>query len=322
MHKPDRISTTDERPSHRLVGALRFRHLRLLQTLKESGSLRSAAASMNLTQPALSRMLSEIEAIFGASLFERTSRGLLATPKGEAAIRGAGQMLEELARVQQEVALGVEAATVVKLGAPHFVAHGYLPPVIASLCTQTPKVHVQLIEGAVPHLFDALAAGEVDALISTYSARSSDDTTVPLVYEQLFASEYVVIGPSAGPLARIRSRADLASLVALPWILPSRTSMLRKEVDLAFQHAGLTPPMAAVESNHPVTNVELVARGLGLGLVPAHVVKAYAPLRRVRRLSVTPHIATGPVALIYRANDAGPRVNMLRSALARQTFGP
>lgn len=313
-------TTNPATPSTRLVSALRFRHLQLLQALKESGSLRAAAASMNLTQPALSRMLSEIEAIFGTTLFERTSRGLIATAKGETAIRGAGQMLEELARVQQEVALGFEAATVVKLGAPHFVAHGYLPPVIASLRASTPRAHVQLIEGAVSRLFDALSAGEVDALVSTYSARSSDETTVPLVYEQLFASEYVVIGPAAGPLARIRSRVDLASLATQPWILPSRTSMLRKEVDLAFQHAGLTPPVATVESNHPVTNVELVARGLGLGLVPAHVVKAYAPLRRVRRLRVTPHIATGPVALIYRAGDTGQRVSMLRAALARQPF--
>lgn len=270
---------------------------------------------MSLTQPALSRMLSEIESIFNAPLFERTSRGLIATAKGEAAIRGAGQLLEELARVQQEVALGFEAVTVIKLGAPHFVAHGYLPPVIKSLCDSTPRVHVQLLEGAVPRLFDALSNGEVDALISTYSARSSDETTVPLVYEQLFDSEYTVIGPTTGPLARIRSRIELVDLVSHPWILPSRTSMLRKEVDLAFQHAGLTPPAATVESNHPVTNVELVARGLGLGLVPTHVVKAYASQRSVRRLHVMPSIATGPVALIYRAGDAGQRVNVLRTAL-------
>lgn len=306
---------------NRLIAGLRFRHLRLLQVLMAGGSLRSAATEMNLTQPALSRMLSDIEASFGAQLFERSSRGLTPTAKGLAAIRGAGQLLEELSRVQQEVTLGFEAATVIKIGAPHFVAHGYLPAAIAALHGSQPRVHVQLREGAVPELFDALAAGEVDALVSTYAARPRDGGTVPLVYEQLFNSQYVVVGPTSGPLARIRVRVDLASLVEVPWVLPDRSSMLRTEIDLTFQHAGLTPPVAAAESNHPVTNLELVAIGLGLGFVPLHAMQAYASTGRVRCLQVAPSIATGPVALVYRAGDACRRVSLLRAVLKRQGLG-
>jgi LysR family transcriptional regulator, regulator of abg operon len=315
MPKTNRQKPSKDNAVTHLIAGLRFKHLRLLQALVEGGSLRSAATTMNLTQPALSRMLSDIETSFGAQLFERSSRGLTPTPKGLAAIRGAGQLLEDLSRVQQEVALGFEAATVLRIGAPHFVAHGYLPAVVAALRKSQPRVHLQLREGAVLELFDALAAGEVDALVSTYAARSSDETTVPLVYEQLFDSQYVVIGPTSGPLAGIRTRVALASLAAEPWILPTRSSMLRTAVDLAFQHAGLTPPIAAVESNHPVTNLEFVAMGLGLSLVPLHAMKAYASTRRVRRLYVEPSILTGPVALVYRAGDESSRVGFLRAAL-------
>ena len=64
-----------------------------------------------------------------------------------------------------------------------------------------------------------------------------------------------------------------------------------------------------------MTNIELVAQGLGLGVVPSTAVEAALVQRRVSRLSVTPAMATNPVALMWRAGPRDLRVEMLRACL-------
>lgn len=68
-----------------LIRRLRLRHLQLLVALADVGTMRGAATRLNLSQPALSKMLGEIEAGFGARLFERSPQGLTANALGTAA---------------------------------------------------------------------------------------------------------------------------------------------------------------------------------------------------------------------------------------------
>ena len=150
----------------RLATRLRFRHLQLLLALQRGGSLRAAAQTMNLTQPALSKALGEIESAFGVPLFDRTARGLTPTARGRVALHGAALLLAELGHLQQEVT-GAEPAVLLRVGAPPFVAQGYLPPVFARLTAAPVSMRVVLLEERVPLLLRALAAGEVDALVSS-----------------------------------------------------------------------------------------------------------------------------------------------------------
>src|SRR3954468_1728330 len=79
--------------------------------------MRAAATRLHLSQPALSKMLGEIEKGFGTRLFERSPQGLAANGLGEAAIYRARIMLGELSRAQQEVdALRGGATGVLRLG--------------------------------------------------------------------------------------------------------------------------------------------------------------------------------------------------------------
>src|SRR4051812_30062237 len=103
--------------SDHLVRRLRLRHLELLVALADAGTMRAAATRLHLSQPALSKMLGEIEKGFGTRLFERSPQGLAANGLGEAAIYRARIMLGELSRAQQEVdALRGGATGVLRLG--------------------------------------------------------------------------------------------------------------------------------------------------------------------------------------------------------------
>src|SRR5437763_538652 len=86
------------------VRRLKLRHLELLVRLAEQQSLARAAAAMNVTQPAATKMLREAERVLGTALFERLPRGMRATPGGEIMTRHARTVLAALERGAEEIA--------------------------------------------------------------------------------------------------------------------------------------------------------------------------------------------------------------------------
>lgn len=315
-------AATQDEMHHRLASRLRFRHLQLLLAVQRGGSLRAAAQAMNLTQPALSKALGEIEAGFGFRLFDRSARGLVPTDRGKAALRGATLLLEELAHVQQEVASSEVAMMTLRVGAPPFVAHGYLPPVLAWLVRRDPPVRVSLLEERVPPLLAALAEGRVDALVSSYPAQLPQDLDVQLRFHKLFDTEYTLVAPPAHPLARRRRRLEWAELARLAWIMPARSSMVRRVIEEGFVRAGVAPPAPLVESTNPVTNLQLVAAGIGWSVVPGPAARRATDQGLVVPVRVDPPLTPGPVALIWRVGAESERLDLLRAALRHADRAP
>jgi len=304
-------------PPASLVTRLRFRHLRMLVELERCGSIGKAAAALHLTQPALSKMLQEVEQAFGFALYHRDARGLRPTAQGEAALLGARVLLQELGHVHESVvASGQQPAAVLHLGVPSAVAAGALPDVLRRLHEDGPPVLVKLREEPVPALFDALVAGELDALLTSFTAAAlADDRPVRLVYELCVDHAYAVIAPSAHPLAG-RRRVGWQDLLEERWILPERNLLSRQGLDAYFVQAGIALPQPAITSNHPATNVQLVAAGLGISSVPESVIGAEERTGRIVRLPVPMHARRVPTALIYRAGTARhPVLQRLRQAV-------
>ncbi|MGQ0546572.1 MAG: LysR family transcriptional regulator [Betaproteobacteria bacterium] len=301
-----------------LLARLRFRHLRMVSELKRSGSMRAAAGALHLTQPALSKALKELEAAFGFALFERSARGLRATRQGAVVLRGAAVLLAELDHLQQEARAAMKSGvTVLRLGAPPLVALGIVPAVLARLLARDPPVFTELHEHRVPHLFEALLKGELDALLTTYNAAMMSVEAAPrLRYEKFHEEELVLIAPPGHRLATIR-RATWPELAQAPWILPEPSSFVRQMITASFGRAGIVPPEPVVQSASTVTNVRLVAQGLGIAAVPAETMREAEHMGSVARIRIYPAVAPIPVALVYRAAAADhPRIAYLRTALS------
>lgn len=96
--------------------------------------------------------------------------------------------------------------------------------------------------------------------------------------------------------------------------MPSRISMVQRMMEEVFRREGVMPPVPVIESTSPVTNLRLVAAGLGVSAVPRATL-ASVGVEGVCRLRVQPAIPAGPVGLIYRAQPVQPRVALLRQAL-------
>ena len=135
-----------------------------------------------------------------------------------------------------------------------------------------------------------------------------------LHYEKLFKTGFAVIAPPGHPLANAR-QVSWQRLSEEAWIMPAASSMVRRMMDEVFRRQGVLMPAPVIESTSPVTNLRLVAAGLGLSAVPATTVRSALALGEVKQLRVHPAIPAAPVALIHRATPANPRVGLLREAL-------
>lgn len=304
---------------HRLLAQLRFRHLLMISELERSGSMRAAAGVLHVTQPALSKSLKELEGAFGFPLFERSARGLRATRQGAVVLRGAAVLIAELDHLQQEARAAMKTeVTVLRLGAPPLVALAIVPAVLSRLLARDPPVFTELHEHRVPQLFEALFKGELDALLTTYNAAMMSVEGAPrLRYEKFHEEGLVLIAPPGHRLAMAR-RATWPELAQAAWILPEPSSFVRQMIKASFGRAGIVPPDPVVESTSTVTNVRLVAQGVGITAVPAETMREAEHMGSVARIRIHPAVAPIPVALVYRAAAADhPRIALLRAALPR-----
>jgi len=96
------IHTDNFRDDSLLRAGLKLNHLRMIVMIEDHGQISAAAEAMNISQPAASRMLSEMESIAKTSLYERIARGVMLTPFGSALAKRARKILLELREASRE----------------------------------------------------------------------------------------------------------------------------------------------------------------------------------------------------------------------------
>ena len=113
---------------------IRLRDLETLKTVVEAGGMRKAAGELNVTQPAVSRAMAELEEILGLPLLDRGRRGVEATVYGDALVRRARVLVDELQGALRELAyLSDPAAGEVRLGCMETLHAGLVGATVADI---------------------------------------------------------------------------------------------------------------------------------------------------------------------------------------------
>ncbi len=289
-----------------LVRRLRLRHLELLVALAEAGTLRAAAARLHLSQPALSKMLSEIEAGFGARLFERRPQGLAINALGKAVVYRARVILGELARGRDDVdALRTGAEGVLRLGALSVTA--VLPRAIAQLRQRAPGARIQIQEGRVRELIRRLLDGELDCVFGAIASESLTSDQLRLLRTEVSLEDELCVLCSTGhPLARSR-QLRWADLHTACWVAPPKDTVVRQAFMTAFLNEGLAPPEPVIEVVSSVTVGGVLRMDPAL-LGTARFEHARDEVARggVRRLSVSPRMPLPSLGLYTRRSVEAP----------------
>lgn len=316
---PQPDSTADarkqSRPSQRLE-RLRLRHLRLLERIRQSGSLGGAARSLGISQPAATLLLRELETAFGACLVARESRGARLTQAGELALERLTVALSAVERAIEAAQADVGASPV-RLGCVQVAGVSLLPTALARLERGSALGQILLREGRAHELLCALYAGEIDCVVGWIDESAAQPLpTAELIVEPLWHGRMQVVASRAHPLAKARA-VSVAELVRWRWIVPPPGSRTHAAYVRLFLHEGLAAPPVAVQCAMLHTMLRIVSATRLLAVAPDVAVRQYARLRMVRPLT-GPELDLGrsPVAVVTRKDSERlASVRLLRQAL-------
>lgn len=288
-----------------LVRRLRLRHLELLVTLTEVGTMRAASGRLHLSQPAISKMLLEAEEVMGARLFERSRQGVHPTAAGAAAAHRCRIVLHELAHACSEAtALASGASAVLRVGT--FSVTAAVPAAVVQLRQRMPQAAVHLHEGRVRELIQRLLEGELDCVFGALTPELlTSEWLRSLQSEVLLQDRLCVLAAASRRLPRRRLR--WADLQGASWLAPPRDTLVRQAFMSAFLNEGIDPPEPVIEAMSSVTIGALLRLDPALLCAVRHE-HARDELARggVQQLRVEPVVELPPLGLFTRRTPLPP----------------
>ena len=247
------------------------RHLEQLAVIVETGTLQQAATSIGTSQPALSRMISNLEARIGMPLFERNTRPLTPTAIGlELAQQGRSIRTARL-RATEMLDLGARGYFgVLKLGAPPFMCKNLISQVVARFLSARPNIRIDLTPDYHAGLMERIYLNQVDVVIGP--AKFVEQGNTDLVLEPLFSDTNVIVGRKGHPLidAPRPSADDFKHVI---WVGHSARSLLRSDMEDALKLMGITNPAIAFQSGSAEAVLELLRETDFLTVLPKYAVK-------------------------------------------------
>jgi DNA-binding transcriptional LysR family regulator len=305
----------------RMVRRLRLRHFELLTLLAKEHTVRAAARRMALTQPAISKMLREIEDCFGTRLFERSRSGVTANAAGERLIRHAIIAMNETRALGEEVdAIVGHGAAMLRVGTLPMTPQ--IPEAIARLRARIPRTKVQVREARIVDLIPALRDGELDCVVGGLPPEALEGADIDKLRVEILAPDRVYVVASPSHRLSGRRRFHWRQLEGERWVLPPRLSMLRRAVIDAHHRAGLAPPEADVELTSPFFLTTLLALDTDLlGVMRKEHALADAASGVLSIIPVTPAIALPSIALITRRGYRSDALIEFGAALRKKSRG-
>lgn len=278
-----------------------------------------SAEHLAVTQPAVSKALAEIESILGLRLFERSSRGTVPTPAGEAVVRFARGVLSEFERTADElsaIASGAQGRTAV--GAMVVATPVLLARAITALKARSPETLVHVEEGDLTALVPKLRAGELDLVVGRLEpAHAAPD----LEMEPLYREPMVVV---SGPRHRLAKRrgVDWADLAREPWVVPPPWASLRRKLEHVFAQRRLAPPTDLVEAVSFLAIISLVRERPAVAFMARSVAESFSRGGLVAILDVAFRQPLPPVGLVrLRAARRTPSSERLAACLREVAAG-
>ncbi|MCI4185749.1 LysR family transcriptional regulator [Dickeya dianthicola] len=258
------------------------------------GSIRAASRQLNLSQPALTKSIQELEACLGARLFLRHRQGMALTDCGEAYFRHASLIMEELRVAREDIQqrLG-QASGRVNIGVGASIAHTVMPEVVSRFHRLYPQVKLRVTEGQLVAMIHELRQGELDFTVNTYSGSSYDNE---LLYEKLMEKEYCVVVRRDHPIQRAHSLDDLLDY---EWTLPTPRGSYYKQLFDLFATLPVAPRVS-VTCETLMSNVSLVAKTDFISILSRDVIRDPILGERLRVLELDQPLPNATFYLIQR----------------------
>lgn len=270
--------------------------LQVFATVVEEGSVTAAARVLNVTQPAVSSRLRNLQLLAGRQLYRRGARGIDLTEAGEALLPHARAVARALARARH----AVEAPSAAELRTTIAISEAAIPlvmPRIVAVALEPPVLDVRVVPCDATTAVHTVLAGAADLAVAVAppDPPSDDLTRRPILVDDIL-------------LIRSRARARRASLgvvEGLTVLWQARGSAVRATVERVLEAAGIWPAMS-LEVGSSLGVLAAVAAGEGAGFLPRSYVAQYVAAGLVRATDLATGNLDARFELISAALDDLP----------------
>src|SRR5215813_2848358 len=283
--------------SDRIGRRMKLQDLHVLVTVMQAGSMGKAAQQLNISQPAVSRSIAELEHAFGVRLLERHRKGIEATEYGRALLDCGVAVFDDLRQGVKHIEFLADPTTgQVRIGNTLTSANSFITAVIDRLSRRYPGIVFHVVPAGADLLHRELKARSLDLVITRSGGPFKEEQ---FGFETLYDDALVVLAGMKNPLAR-RRRIELAELVNEPWALPTLESAVTQAAIKAFRASGLDCPRATLVTSSPEMRIDLVATGRFLTITASRFRAKHPQLKVLPvELSMAP-MAVGIVTLKNR----------------------
>jgi DNA-binding transcriptional LysR family regulator len=286
----------------RIGRRLRLRDLHTFFTVVKWGGMAKAAEQLGVSQPAISKVIGDLEHALGVRLLDRSRRGVEPTIYGKAMLKRGLVAFDELKQSIKDIEfLSDPTGGELTIGCADSIAATILRPIIERFYARHPRAALRTEMVPSPAINDpGLRDRKYDFVLGRQPmplSRMSDD----LRAEHLFDDHLVVAAGMHTRWAR-RRKVDLSELVDEPWILPPPDRWTYAMTAQTFAERSLAMPRVSLMTFSLPLVIHLLANGPFITVIPSSVLSLHAERRLLKKLPVDFPVTRWPVAIVMLKN--------------------
>ncbi|WP_298679164.1 pca operon transcription factor PcaQ [uncultured Lentibacter sp.] len=290
---------------------IKLRHIEAFAEIARLQSLKGAGEALGLTQPAISKILKELEDILGVSLMRRGRGGVELSAAGSVFLRGAEASLSALR-------LGYDGVRRIQTGGTGALSVGAMPSVAARVlplasqmfAAHEPETVLKVEDGPHAFLMDRLRAGALDVVVGRMGPPATMDG---VSFTQLYSEQVAFVVRAGHALSGTTRLEDLHGHLV---IYPSERAAIRPLVDRLFIAEGMGLPPRRIESVSGDFGRGLTRASAAVWIISQSVAAGDIASGQMEKLPLETGITAGPVGVMTRAEEGvAPAVQLFRASL-------
>lgn len=286
---------------------IKFRHIQTFVEIARQKSVVRAAASLSISQPAVTKTVRELEEVLGVTLFERDGRGIKLSRYGEIFLKHAGATMTALRQAVDSVSQdAANTGTPVRIGALPTVSVSIMPNVMSSFLQEDTGSTVKIVTGENAVLLEQLRVGDLDLVVGRLAA---PEKMTGFSFEHLY-SEKVRFVVRANHVLLKDDGAIFERLHEFPILTPTRNSVIGPVVDQFLIAHGVGPLPRRIETVSDAFGRAFLRTSDAIWIISEGVVAADIADGTLAVLPLDTGDTSGPVGLTVRA-DTQPSLPLL-----------
>lgn len=242
---------------------MNYTYMQTFYVVAKHGNISKAAKELNVTQPAVSRIIANLESEYGTKLFYRSKNGVTLSKEGLNLFEIIKKPYAELERMEPDIANKTAMhGRIVHIGTTVTALYAYLFQRLNDIKKQFPGVNFRLYTGSSKAMLEMVKEGKIDfAFITTPFTLVEDIETITVM-----DLHDILVAPSS-MAERFEGPVSLKKLAKEPFILLNKEMQFREHIDaFLFQHGIKIQPVYELDNSSSI--LPLVESGFGLAFIP------------------------------------------------------